>query len=98
MAKKTRSNTSKPTEVDTTLKERVQAAVLKVWQQIAADAGELLEGGDPLEIMVELCLDADRPVNLGGLSMDDYRSICDMGVHGQEEVDGWAREVLRPYV
>lgn len=97
MAKKTKTNGGEPTKFST-LKERVQAAVLRVWQQIAADASTIPDGASDLDVMVELCLDADRPVTLGGLIKEDYTVICAMGPVESEDVDNWAREVLKPYV
>lgn len=71
--------------------KRLEALVKKlaprVWDAIAADAGDC-----DLESMVELVLDADRPVTFGGMTQADYNALIalDKGV-----VDGWAAAALR---
>lgn len=81
-----------------TLEARVKETVRAVWNQIAADAEELLTGAsreERLEMMVELCLDADRPVTMGWLSEEDYDLVCKERMN---EADTWAREVLKGLV
>lgn len=78
---------------DRELKEVVQKAVPKVWGQIQADAYEL--GDLTLDDAVELCLDADRPVTMGGMTKEQYRMIGTERYY--KEAERWAREALRGY-
>lgn len=83
----------------TTLEARVKEAVRRVWAVISADAYEMLRDmttGEALEVAVELCLDADRPVTEGGLSKEDYTLIC--GGHHHDDAERWATEALRGYL
>jgi hypothetical protein len=60
-----------------------------LWSQLAADAGEA-----SLEEMVELVLDADRPVSFGLMDAEDYNEVLKLD---NELVNGWARKALGPY-
>ncbi len=81
-------------ELTAKVKALVEKSVPKVWQQICYDVDQL-EGGATLEDAVEMCLDAHRPVEMGGLTKEECELIYKYP--GSKTVDQWAREVLRGY-
>jgi hypothetical protein len=77
------------------LEQLTRKAVVKVWGHIACDSAELMEGLNGMEslyVAVELCLDADRPVTLGGMTEEDYAALMRLNPN---TVNGWARQALR---
>lgn len=73
-----------------TLKEAVQQSVPRLWALISPDVDWPID----LDGAVELCLDADRPVSFGYMTKKEYENLNN---HESEEVNGWAREVLKNY-
>lgn len=71
------------------LEKKVKEMAPKVWNDIAADAGDCT-----LEEMAELVIDADRPVFFGHMTKADYDEVCTLPL---EDIDTWLQDALKRY-
>ncbi len=74
--------------------KKILAPILhKTWQYIASDAEEgLPKGRGRIDAIIELCIDADRPVTCGGATPVEHETLRQNWSHPMNL--GWLRKTL----
>jgi hypothetical protein len=71
----------------------LEPILVRTWQYIASDAEEgLPKGRGRVAGIVELCIDADRPVTCGGATREQHELLTKHWRHPTNQ--GWLRKTL----
>lgn len=75
-------------------KSKLEPALHRTAQYIFQDSEveEMLPKRGRAAAIVELVIDADRPVTLGGMSKEDYKLLCE--AYSSRDTEQWLRKVL----